>query len=1251
MPDSYATTARLLDGTAEEAEVRRWLTQVGMEDWQAAYARLQRIAGEGEGRREFAECLPMLLASLEEAATPDRSLQNLERFVDVVPDRRRLFAYLREHPRAIEILIKLFVNSEFLTGVLLRNPEYLEQLTQHKRLAEFKSRDEFYQSALEAMDAAKDPHERLDALRRYQRWELLRIGACDTFGLMDLKSVTLQLSLLADAIVQRCLDELAPQFPDLDISDFVVLAMGKLGGEELNYSSDIDLVFVARDEAQKFWGLGQQLLNALRTPTAEGFLYRTDMRLRPWGRSGELVTSVASYERYLRDHGRVWEKQALLKARPIAGNLNLGRTFLDRVQPLIYGMSPVEVRDSIRNMRRRIEEKIARLRPRQVSVKGSTGAIRDIEFVTQYLQLIYGGRNPIVRSFNTLDALARLADFGYFGVDEYRQLSTGYVLLRKTEHALQLLHNRQEYFLPDDPRELSYLARRMDFSSAEHFQSHFARTFQHIREIYDRYLGPHAEIPTAGQSSTVAERRVPVHAERMGPSYAELFTPEEVALHAEMFSRLSAENVVELQAERLPNDRWRLTLAGFDHPGDLSMIAGLLVVYGFDIEAGDVFTDDHVEQYLRATGMAAPRVDLSTTRKFVNVFVLRAMRPLAEDWRERFEADLEQLLAEVAAGRGREARAALAARVADGVVQSDGTAPVLLPVEISIDNRREENATVMEIEADDTFGFLYELTNALALAGMNLQRVSIRSRGRKVADTLYVTDAAGRRIEDPDLESRLRATVVLIKHFTHLLPRSPNPKAALLRFHEFLEQLFQQPNWAEELASLQRPDVLDALARLLGVSDFLWEDFLRLQHQNLFPVVADIDALRRPRSREDLETELYAALAAASDLEAKRRVLNEFKDREMFRVDMRHILGHTTFGEFSRELTTLAEVVVEGAYRLCREELERRHGRPMLDASGVAAPRPCRLAICALGKCGGMELGFASDIELMFVYEGAGRTTGAEPIGNAEFFQRLVEAFTHTIRSKREGIFQIDLRLRPYGSAGPLAVALDAFKRYFGPSGDAWPYERQALVRLRAIAGDEDFGQEVEHLRDELIYTGQPFDVAAMRAMREKQIRQLVQAGTVNAKLSPGGMVDCEYFVQGLQITYGHRCPRLRTPNWYQALCALRDAGIIDGHTHHTLAEAYFFLRRLVNALRMVRGHARDLAVPPPESEECRFLARRLGYRDLLTKDSTGAIVARRTAVEQLWEDLNRHMSNVHALQGMLDRLVAAAADQSNRNA
>jgi glutamate-ammonia-ligase adenylyltransferase len=232
----------------------------------------------------------------------------------------------------------------------------------------------------------------------------------------------------------------------------------------------------------------------------------------------------------------------------------------------------------------------------------------------------------------------------------------------------------------------------------------------------------------------------------------------------------------------------------------------------------------------------------------------------------------------------------------------------------------------------------------------------------------------------------------------------------------------------------------------------------------------------------------------------------------------------------------------------------------------------------------------------MFLYENDSKTTGPEVITVSEYFQKLVEVFRHTIQSRREGIFQIDLRLRPFGRAGSLAVSFDAFGNYFGPDGAAWPYERQALVKLRPVAGDPEFGDRIVRLRDKLIYTGEPFDVSAMRAMREKQVRQLVKAGTLNAKLSPGGLVDCEYLVQGLQITYGHRDPSLRTTNTLEAMDRLKAAGILTVDQHSQLSEAYVFQRRLIDALRMVRGHAKDLTVPAADSEEFEYFARRLGY-------------------------------------------------------
>ncbi len=626
-------------------------------------------------------------------------------------------------------------------------------------------------------------------------------------------------------------------------------------------------------------------------------------------------------------------------------------------------------------------------------------------------------------------------------------------------------------------------------------------------------------------------------------------------------------------------------------------MCGLLFVCGWNIESGWVFTGSEVFEP-RQDGEPAERRADELRRKYVNVFTVRPVRtPVPEDAWTAYSRDLNDLLRLAVQGRLDEAQGKLAKRVARALrdrVARPQSSPALLPVEIDIDNTADSDCTIMQIEAEDTIGFLYELSNSLAVSGVSIQRVQIQSFQNQVRDTLAVVDHEGRKIRDPSRLSELRAAVVLTKHFTHLLPQSPNPESALVQFREFLQHLFQQPNWLEQLASLQQTEVLAALAQLLGVSEFLWHDFLRLQHENLFPVVANVDALRHAIPLAELHRSIQAEMDAAPEVAGKVAALNAFKDREMLRVDMRHILNlQEKFVEFSRELTDVAEAVVAANLRLCRDLLVR-HGLPQSTADGSTVES--RLALCALGKFGGYELGYASDIELMFVYEAEGRTSGPEAIANSEYFQKLVDLFRTHIRAKRKGIFEVDLRLRPYGKAGSLAVSLETFRKYFGPDGAAWPYERQALVKLRPVAGDHAFGQTVVEVRDELIYTGRPFDVAAMRGMREKQNRQLVRAGTFNAKLSPGGLVDCEYLVQGLQITYGHREPALRATNTRMAMKALQNAGILASGQRVRLRDAYRFWRRVIDGLRMVRGDARDLAVPARDSEEFEFLARRLGY-------------------------------------------------------
>jgi glutamate-ammonia-ligase adenylyltransferase len=257
----------------------------------------------------------------------------------------------------------------------------------------------------------------------------------------------------------------------------------------------------------------------------------------------------------------------------------------------------------------------------------------------------------------------------------------------------------------------------------------------------------------------------------------------------------------------------------------------------------------------------------------------------------------------------------------------------------------------------------------------------------------------------------------------------------------------------------------------------------------------------------------------------------------------------------------------------------------------------------------------------MFVYNGNGQTSGPEVITTAEFYEKLVQLFLNAIRAKREGIFEIDLRLRPYGKSGSMAVAQESFRRYYAPDGPAWAYERQALVKLRPIAGNPALGKTMVQLRDACVYDGTPFDIQAMRAMRERQIRHLVSGGTFNAKYSPGGLVDVEYLVQGLQINAGADHPEVRRPNIRAAMRELSESGVLSEENYRRLRRAHTFLRWLIDGLRMVRGNAKDLTVPDVETEAFAFLARRLRYGDS-TKALHEDLIRHTTAVQELNQKL-----------------------------
>jgi glutamate-ammonia-ligase adenylyltransferase len=257
----------------------------------------------------------------------------------------------------------------------------------------------------------------------------------------------------------------------------------------------------------------------------------------------------------------------------------------------------------------------------------------------------------------------------------------------------------------------------------------------------------------------------------------------------------------------------------------------------------------------------------------------------------------------------------------------------------------------------------------------------------------------------------------------------------------------------------------------------------------------------------------------------------------------------------------------------------------------------------------------------MFVYTGNGRTNGSNVVSTPDYFEKLVRSVVDAMQSRQEGIFQIDLQLRPHGKAGNMAVSLDSFRNYYAPDGAAWAYERQALIKLRPITGDNELSNELCKLRDAYAYESGPFDVTAMRAMRERQSRHLVIGGTFNAKFSPGGLVDIEYLIQGLQINHGAQNPALRLTNLRDAMAALYADGILSDEDYTRLRKAHTFLRWLIDSLRVVRGNSKDVTIPPFGTEEFIFLARRLRYE---------------MDVNHLRDDLARYIADVQEINNQL---------------
>jgi [glutamine synthetase] adenylyltransferase / [glutamine synthetase]-adenylyl-L-tyrosine phosphorylase len=675
---------------------------------------------------------------------------------------------------------------------------------------------------------------------------------------------------------------------------------------------------------------------------------------------------------------------------------------------------------------------------------------------------------------------------------------------------------------------------------------------------------------------------------RIGDDYRARFAPEEMAAHVRLAAGLDEAHPARLSVQAREARVFDVVVVAFDYFSELSVLCGLLASFGLDIEWGSVFTFGPGDKAPVRGSRSARR---ATPKKIVDLFRVRLL-PEEDDFdaqgRAGLEAELLQLVRLIGDGRYDEARDRLDRRLVEHLERVKRRfGGILYPVEVRFDNAADPRWTVLEVEARDTPAFLFAVTRALSARGVYVHRVEIENRGRDVHDRFHVSDRRGAKIESAGEQDALRTAIVLTKQFTHVLPWAPDPAKAARHFDQLLDKLMEK---GARPRLLQEEEGLARLARLLGSSDFLWDDFLRMQFESLMPVLDELKTRPRPEPAA-VEAELRAVVAAATDHGAARRALNRARDRQMFLIDLQHLVDPSLGIEsFSRAITGLAEAVVRVSLEACDRELARLYGALRADPAQSAA-----LALFGLGKFGGAEMGYASDLELLFVRDGAGKTDGTG-LPADEYFGRLALELAGFIEARAGGLFHIDLRLRPYGRNGPMVSSRAQIEDYYRAGGGAEPFERQALIKLRFIAGDPALGRAVTAHRDAFTYGGAPWDRAMAVHLRERQRRELVRPGEVNLKYSEGGLLDVEYGVQYLQIEHGFESPELRTPTTLVALARLHAAGLVSDSELAELREGYLFLRRAIEALRMVRGEARDLVLPPDGSDALQFLARRLGY-------------------------------------------------------
>jgi [glutamine synthetase] adenylyltransferase / [glutamine synthetase]-adenylyl-L-tyrosine phosphorylase len=1014
-----------------------------------------------------------------------------------------------EHAR---ILAAVFGGSEALSSLLAVHPEWLEVL--RPEVVQYGRRKQGLRKEVDGwlglMMGTGDFDGALGKVREFKRREMLRIGARDLARLGTVSEITREISDVADVCLESvwrvCSRRLEQRFgypyhQDIEgrwqRTAVCVLGMGKLGGQELNYSSDVDVLFLYGEEgeiykeplAPRFDETGRAAgLGKLATEQAplreqgrrqpdkaaprpvmtnhkffnrlaeafiaevthlgpEGVLYRIDLRLRPEGDAGPLTRSMSGYENYYAQWGQTWERMMLIKARGVAGDEHLAAEFLEMIQPFRYPRSISEsVLLEVGSMKDRIETEVVKAGELERNVKLGRGGIREIEFVVQALQLLHGGRQPFLQGSQTLSVLEKLAQYELLASDASRALREAYGFLRDVEHRLQMENDRQTHTIPMDPHAQDRLARLMGLAGRKDFEAARQAHTKVVRGTFDEVLM--GEVPVKRKS-----------------------TPD----------RPQFEGMEEA---------WRAVLKdhGFSDP-----VKALRVLREFVEGPGYVHVSARTSELAR--------------RLLQKVFALCPGAAKSEGRRPKPEGRNPNIQASPQAESG------------------------------------TNNQVVAQRDPVSGFGFRASF--------------GLRPLAFGFPSTALV------QLSDPDRVLTRLDSFISAYGARAMLFELWNGNPAIF---ELLLLLFDRSEFLAELA-IRTPDLVDEL-------------------------VAG-GRLRKRKSAEETLRELRHGLRDADQWLWLRR----YHQAEVMRIGLRDILGLAGYEQYLKELSALADACL----RYALEAVMHRHG--------IKVPP---FVIIGLGKLGGGEIDYGSDLDLLFV-------TGPKAKNLVKLKGLALEVMELLSRRTEQGLaFHTDVRLRPDGEKGLLVNTLTAYEEYYRRRAMLW--EIQTLTRTRAIGGDLKLGERFQKMAGELTNFQKPaLPLAAyvpnwkskiheMRMRIEKE-RTLRSQEELAIKTGAGGLMDAEFTAQALCLEYGWQ-----EPNTLRALERGHKGGVLP--QPEKLINNYRQLRRVEGILR--RWSYEGETVLPHEPEPYYRVAVRCGFRT--AEEFREAVRAYRRAIREVYE-------------------------------